>query len=278
MTETTGAKLSALRKRANKTLSQIAADANLAGPSSVQSYFRQDYDKPLQLTMAVRLARCLVGFGDPPIEAEEILSLAVRPEQFSSIANLTARVVDLQHRADQKRRVAPADSEFMDVTEIRQMPAPSLKGQPKDVPAFASVLAADLNFDSPDNGLESIEISVFQMNEIIAYVRRPPGISEERSVYVVFVSGSSMFPRYRQSDPVFVDPKRPPAIGDDVVVQLHDNEDSGDIVSGLIKTLVKRTSSYLELEQYQPATRFRVPMSKVAHLHRVIPWAECFGI
>ena len=106
----------------------------------------------------------------------------------------------------------------------------------------------------------------------------PPQPISGAEAYALYVAGSSMEPRYRPGDPLFVDPKRPPAIGDDVVVQLR-SETGGDveITAGLIKTLARRTGSYLELEQYQPAIRFRVPMERVAHIHRVIPPKELFG-
>jgi phage repressor protein C with HTH and peptisase S24 domain len=165
---------------------------------------------------------------------------------------------------------AKPDAELFDV--------PTLAGQPRDVPVFGSALAADLVFDADGKGPEPVEITNFVMGEAITYVRRPPGLNDEQRAYGIFVSGSSMEPRYRPGDPVFVDPRRPPSIGDDVVVQLQAADDSGDIVSGLIKTLVRRTSTMLELEQYQPHMRFQVPIERVAHIHRVIPWREAFGI
>lgn len=262
MTETIGSKLSELRRRSGMSLAEVARAAGYSGPSSVQTYFDPAYDKrPLGGHIAMRLAKGLLGKGDPPIEIEDISALT----QFDASQIRAA----FEARPDFAARLEPN-------TEVFE--APTLRGQPKDVQVFGSALAADLPFDTDGNGPRTVEITNFAMGDVIAYVRRPPAIVDSQKVYAVFVSGSSMEPRYRPGDPVFVDPKRPPSIGDDVIVQLVSDDESEDIVTGLIKTLVRRTSGYLELEQYSPAVRFQVPAERIAHIHRVIPWREAFGI
>ncbi|WP_084390921.1 LexA family transcriptional regulator [Novosphingobium capsulatum] len=275
MTETTGSKLIALRSRAGMTLKEIAKAADMKGPSSVQAYFSAEYSKPLTPPVATRLASAMAGRGDPPIQPSELYELTGFDWAKGNVIPLRAE----QPGADRDRAVPRKvpDPDAVPAENLLTMEAPTLRGQPKDVPAYASALAADLQFDTCDNGPEPVEMTIFQMSDVIAHVRRPPGISNGRAVYVVFVSGSSMEPRYQAGDPVFVDPKRPPAIGDDVVVQLV-ADDGGEIVTGLIKRLVKRSATFLDLEQYNPPIRFRVPMERIAHIHRVIPWAECFGI
>lgn len=257
MTETVGSVLTALRMRAGLSLREVAEAAGYNGASSVQAYFAPDYDRrPLSGPVAVRLGKALAGKGSPPVEMDEVLKLA----QIEGMGDV----------------YVPLVPEAMPNTAIAE--APTLRGQPRDVPVYGSALAADLAFDTNGNGPEPVEITNFSMGEVITYVRRPPGLASQGKVYAIFVSGSSMEPRYRPGDPVFVDPKRPPAIGDDVIVQLVADDDSGEIVTGLIKTLVRRTSSFLELEQYCPQIRFQVPSTRIAHIHRVIPWREAFGM
>jgi phage repressor protein C with HTH and peptisase S24 domain len=96
--------------------------------------------------------------------------------------------------------------------------------------------------------------------------------------YALFVVGSSMEPRYRPGEPVFIDPIRPPQIGDDVVIQLfRRNEDGdGEVVAALVKTLRRRTAHFVELEQYEPRLTFKVPNSQIAYLHRIISMREAF--
>lgn len=268
MTETIGSKLIALRKRSGMSLREVAQGMGRAGVSSVQRYFDPLFNQPLRTSVAMDLAEAMVDRGDPPIRHEEFIELTDYQKLMeAATAEATATAIRLKELGRQ-----------YNAQPVVSAAPPTLRGQPKDVPAYASAMAADLTFDSDNNGPEPVEMMTFQMSDVVTYVRRPPGIDNDRAVYVVYVSGESMFPRYKQGDPVFVDPKRPPAIGDDVVVQLTAGDESEEVVVGLIKTLAKRTSTHLELEQYEPRIRFSVPVSKVARVHRVIPWAECFGM
>lgn len=244
---TIGQQLSELRRRARMSLGEVAQAAGYAGPSSVQAMFRSEYDpKWLPVTTATRLVPVFEGKGDPPITMGEIMKLCGL------------------HDSIELKRV--------------EVPDASLRARSRDIPVYGTALAADIPFD--ENGdAHSVEQTVFEMGDTIAYAPRPQGISATSKVYALFVAGSSMEPRYRPGDPLFVDPHRPPSIGDDVIVQLSSvGTEEPEIIAGLIKTLVKRTGSFLELEQYSPAIRFRVPMDRVARMHRVIPLSELFGI
>lgn len=254
MEKTIGEKLNDLRIRSGLSLAEVAAGAGYRTPSGVQQFFSPHYDPAsLAVKVAHKLAPVLAGRGDPKISEHEIYDLAKVPDR-----NFWT--------------VQPS-------SEIEPAPeTPTLRGTAKDVPVFSSALAADLEFDEAGNGLRPVEQTIFEMGEVVTHVRRPPGLVATK-VYALFVSGSSMEPRYRPGDPVFVDPQRPPSIGDDVIIQLYSQDtDNDEVVAGLIKTLVRRTGSYLELEQYQPHITFRVPMERVAQIHRVIPWREAFGM
>jgi hypothetical protein len=74
-----------------------------------------------------------------------------------------------------------------------------------------------------------------------------------------------------------VDPRRPPGPGDDVVVQLTDGNGGRDVVTVLLKQLVRATAAYVELAQFNPPLTFRVPRGQVARLHRVVSLAELLG-
>ena len=250
--QTVGEHLNALRIRAGLSLQQVADLAGYKGPSSVQAYFSPHYDPDaLQVKIAHRIAPVLAGRGDPEISEHEVYDLTKLPAPPSGIAQAV---------------------EVIPIAET-----PTLRGQPKDVPVYGTALAADLTFD--DDADKLVEQTQFDMGEVINYVRRPPALGSATKVYALYVSGSSMEPRYRAGDPIFVDPQRPPMIGDDVVVQLFsENDDDPEVITGLIKTLTKRTSTIIALEQYHPAIQFSVAVERVARLHRVIPWREAFGL
>lgn len=146
--------------------------------------------------------------------------------------------------------------------------------EPRNVPLVGCALGHDLRLD--DDGAIPIEAHLVEMGTTVDYIRRFPRIRSRKTVYGVTFVGDSMVPRYYPGDIGYVDPDQVAAIGDDVVVQLQQRTGEGDaeIVSALIKTLVRRSSSFVELQQYNPATTFRVPSDMVARIHRIIPLKE----
>lgn len=114
------------------------------------------------------------------------------------------------------------------------------------------------------------------LNEVVDYARRPLTLDNKRDVYALYFRGLSMSPRYEPGEIAYVDPSRPPSIGDYVVVQLReaDGMDGERIHTVVAKRLIRQTVNFLELEQFNPATTFRVERTRVARLHRIIPWDE----
>ncbi|MFC3442767.1 helix-turn-helix transcriptional regulator [Sphingobium rhizovicinum] len=279
-TKTTGEILGELRDRSGMTLSEIARAAGYKGPSSVQMMFSPDYSvNPLNASIAERLAKAMVGKGAPPIRVEELFALS-QPQAWTH----TQYINWAREQKDEPRVIPTTDPKpptaaqiMSHETDLSDVPRGMAAFMARDIEVFGSALAADIEFDDKGNAA-FVEQTLFEMGEVITYARRPPGVSLNAKIYALYVSGSSMEPRYRPGDPLFVDTRRPPAIGDDVVVQLVNSDEEPHISTGLIKTLVRRTGSHLELEQYRPEIRFSVPMERVAHIHRVIPTKELFGI
>lgn len=143
----------------------------------------------------------------------------------------------------------------------------------EDLPIYGTALGAARYVDS-----EAIEQTTLNQAEVVQYAKRPVVLNGNSAAYGLFVSGHSMEPRYRDGEIILIDPKGRYHAGDDVVVYLRtDNaeEDNGEAARAvLVKKLVRRTVSYIELEQYTPAITFRVEMTDVVSIHRVIPWGE----
>lgn len=115
-----------------------------------------------------------------------------------------------------------------------------------------------------------IEMTELMMAQVIEYLSRPASLAGDADAYAVTIVGDSMAPRFRPSERVAVSPKAPVAIGDDVIVQLRRAEGDGErITMVLIKTLLRRTPSYVELQQYNPDRIFRVEAHRVAAIHKV---------
>ena len=142
----------------------------------------------------------------------------------------------------------------------------------KDIPVWGTAIGGHLTI----NGVR-VEQTSLEAFDIVEMVRRPPSQAGNAKLYALYVAGSSMEPRHEPGDLVYVDPRRSPQIGDDVVVQLRDgNGHDGDerVTCALIKRLVRRTADGVELEQYNPPARFVVEKKHISAMHRVVRLSE----
>ena len=81
---------------------------------------------------------------------------------------------------------------------------PRRQSMPQDVPVLGNGTGGGegaMNFSGP-----------------IDYLRRPPALAKSRDDYAVYVSGTSMQPRFFSGEPTFVSPYRPVSVGADVFV------------------------------------------------------------
>jgi phage repressor protein C with HTH and peptisase S24 domain len=147
----------------------------------------------------------------------------------------------------------------------------------KPVPLVGSAFGGEWS-----DGVEMIEL---HLSEVLDYLGRPPSIATDPTAYAVEIIGESMAPRYEPGERVFVSPRSPVRIGDDVIVQLRAgpadaadedgppsrdaNQTADRVTMVLIKRLVKRGPTFIELRQFNPDTTFRVEMERVAAVHRV---------
>ena len=148
-------------------------------------------------------------------------------------------------------------------------------GDPRDVPMLVTAQAADFEV-SVDGAMQFAEQIDVHLDEVIDMVRRPPALRDNKAAYALTVRGMSMKPKFEDGDPIYVDPEQRPAIGDIVIVQLmrRDSDGDGEVVSVLIKELVRRTADYIGLEQYNPPLRFRLTNREIYAIHRWKPWRE----
>ena len=190
----------------------------------------------ISISDAFKLAGVFEGKGSPPIKREEVMA-----------------VVDLPSEIIPNREPAPR---YMDIK--------------RDVPVYGTAMGT---FREADEG-EEIE-QTFLDYETIDFFERPPGYAG-KLIYGFYIAGQSMEPRWDAGDPGYADPKRPPQIGDDVVVYLvrPDGNDGDGLEAVLIKRLIKQSASFIELEQFNPPMTFTVERKKVKAMHRVIPRRE----
>jgi SOS-response transcriptional repressor LexA len=233
---TVGEKLLDFKRRADLPLLQIAQRAGYKGKSSIQEYFKAEYEGPLGSRAAANLATAFDGLGLPPITRAEVLSLT------GTAPAPNAKPV----------RFEGASQGYM---------AP-------DLPIYGTALGAEIVVEG-----EAIEQTTLNKGEVIGYAKRPVLLNGSPDVYGLHVQGSSMDPAHPDGSFIIAQKDKPIRIGDDVVVYLRPRDESDDgqtATQVLVKRLVRRTSQYIELRQFSPEATFRIAASDVLRTDRVL--------
>lgn len=144
----------------------------------------------------------------------------------------------------------------------------SLERMYDDLPIFGTALGAARYF----NG-DAIEQTELNSGDVVGYLKRPVMLNGRSDVYGLYVHGSSMTPVYPEGATLVAEMRRPPRIGDDVVVYLRpqgDDDDGQRARAVLVKRLVKRAHNWVELEQFNPAVTFRLDATEIVRIDRVM--------
>ena len=118
----------------------------------------------------------------------------------------------------------------------------------------------------------------FELNgETVDWVRRPPGIAGTKGAFALYVQGDSMVPWRKPGDLVYVNPARPPRIGDHVVVELKSA--AGEPKPAFVKLYLRHAGKSVILAQYNPRIDdLAVPVDRVAQILRIMEWDELLGL
>jgi phage repressor protein C with HTH and peptisase S24 domain len=79
-----------------------------------------------------------------------------------------------------------------------------------------------------------------------------------------------MWPRFRPGRRVAVSPTAPIAVGDDVLVKLKSDAAEQGKIPVLVKELVRRAGSKVELRQFNPPLTFQVEAGDIAAMEKVV--------
>jgi len=131
------------------------------------------------------------------------------------------------------------------------------------LPLMATAIGGE--WGDPANRIELIELHA---SEIVDRVPRPVSLANDASVYAITIVGDSMWPRFRPGRRVAVSAKMPVSIGDDILVKLTSAQ--GEAVPILIKELVRKSGSGLELRQFNPDVTFHLPAGEIATIEKVL--------
>ena len=95
------------------------------------------------------------------------------------------------------------------------------------------------------------------------FAMRPESLRDVPDAYAVRVVDDSMKPRFVAGNVLAIDPHRRPQPGDNVVVQLRDEQ-------AFIKELVRRTEKAVICKQYNPEETVEYKESKILAIHMVV--------
>lgn len=109
--------------------------------------------------------------------------------------------------------------------------------------------------------------------DIVGYRSRPPELLGATQGFGLYVVGTSMSPRYREGEIVYVNPGKPVTADCYVVVQLRPMQE-GEPPRALIKRYVRRTSTKLILHQYNPDKQIELPLDDVVSIQRIVGSGE----
>ena len=155
-------------------------------------------------------------------------------------------------------RVVGADQPFADIDARLAEQGRAWRSAPiGSVPLLATGLAGEWGADS------GIDLLSIDRSNVIGNVDRPIALAADRNVYAVTMLGESMWPRFRAGRRLLVSPAAPVEAGDDVLVRLADGK-------VLIKELVGRSASEIELRQFNPDVRFAVDSAEIDAVHKVV--------
>lgn len=129
------------------------------------------------------------------------------------------------------------------------------------------LLPTAMGGDWRDDGAK-IEWMELDCTQVIGQVERPSSMAGDGQAYAVRVVGKSMWPRFRAGRTLLVSPVAPVEIGDDVLLRLTSLSERGN-VQAIIAELVRRTSEFAELRQYNPDVTFKVEAASIAAIHRI---------
>lgn len=154
---------------------------------------------------------------------------------------------------------------FQEVIPVPDQESPLDRLGPNTLPVLGITMGGRSDKRGPD----------FWMNgEVVRYAPRPRSLEGRKDAFGLYVDGTSMEPKYAAGDMVVVE-KRPPAPGDDVVIELNstDPADEHDNPS-FIKQFVGRRGSTITVRQFNPKKELTFDLKEIKNLFRVIPVKE----
>ena len=166
-------------------------------------------------------------------------------------------------RSDGQQEAQPSLKLAQDIAEVFDVPVDKVFGidlgtdtkikEAKKMPLYGAAQA----------GLGS---DITNVSDPIDSIDTPSWLANVPDAYAVFISGSSMEPRFRPREVVYAHPGRPQRQDDYVVVQLE----ADGVKTAIVKQFVELTEKYLVLKQHNPDREVTYLRSEVLAIHVIV--------
>jgi phage repressor protein C with HTH and peptisase S24 domain len=124
----------------------------------------------------------------------------------------------------------------------------------RKMPLYGAVAGSSVGFDITD------------VTEPIDQIDTPSWLSSVPDAYAVFVSGTSMQPRFNPREVIYVHPYRPYRENDYVVVQLTANGKT----HAICKQFIEINETHVVLRQHNPEREIRYTKDEVSAIHLIV--------
>lgn len=122
--------------------------------------------------------------------------------------------------------------------------------------------------DQWDTDGTAIALTELRTGAILDRLPRPLSLADDPGAFAFVVATDAMWPRFRPGRTVAVSPKAPAEPGDDVLVILSSSPDGRSAV--FIAELVSRSTTHVELRQFNPAVSFRLVADCCQAIYEVV--------
>ncbi len=141
------------------------------------------------------------------------------------------------------------------------------------VPVLGTAMGSVIISSDGATPVEGFELSE---DEPVEFAPAPKHIASQKGIYCIRTAGDSMDPMHPHGKLRYVQRHREPNINDTVIVRTRTWD--GDPGQSYIKTLKRRTSTHLVLQQYNPPAMIEIPRKFVVFVHRVVPYEELISL
>lgn len=143
----------------------------------------------------------------------------------------------------------------------------SVPGLPRDIPVYAPL------YTHPFRAEGRFEIS---FDQPIRFACRPPILTGRDDVFVIAMPDVTMEPRFEFGDELYIDPRRPMAEGDYILIRFQPADPATPASKWrvAVKRLLNVEGDGVAVEQFAPPKTEVIPLDDIWTALRIIPFTE----